>query len=255
MDFIGNMVRFIKSEIPIEILDLALRDFKTWKKPVNLDTLIEKNILAEMVLDMNLSSGIKINIPYDNWIVTFSSDRETVIELKSGIHPGKSILSVTEIIAGSPTSRLYSPGITPIEKLDRSIGPQIYGIYGSDIETIGNRELYIGKPASFLTGSEIVCYLTYSKEMKEISPKYYMAFGEIAIIKAQAWIYNKLVVKLNEGELYHGHSLDIVNRIVDNWSDANKEYMEKMNVLGSKLLYMNDPRNMKNAITTLIDIT
>lgn len=255
MDFIGSMVRYIRTEIPTEILDLALRDFKEWKKPVNLDTLIEKNIVSEMILDMNLSSGIKVNIPFNNWVVTYSNEFETVMELREGVHAGKSILMVTEIIAGLASTAVTRPALTPLEKLDRSIGPKIMGVFDSNIETIGNREVYIGRPESMLVNTEVVCYLTYSRDMKEINPRYYMAFGEIAIMKAQAWIYNKLVVKMNEGALYHGHSLEVVERIISNWSDMNKEYMEKMNVVGAKMLYMNDARSMRETVGLMFDMT
>ena len=75
-----------------------------------------------------------------------------------------------------------------------------------------------------------------------------MAFGELAILKAKWWLYNKLYIKLEKGSLYHGHDITTIREIISEYRDAGKEYRETMNTKGSKMLFMNDSRSNKEFI-------
>jgi len=254
MSFTGTLVRMIKDEIPIEILEIAFKDFKKYRRIVNIDTLIEKNIINSFYKDLNLQGGIKANIPLSDFNITYTNNIESVVELKKDIYPMKKIITVTEILQGNVMSSYGVSGRSPIDQLAGSIDKGTIGYFSSDVEVLSDRELYIEAPSEYLHGSEVVCYMSYGREMREIQPRYHLSLGALCLDKAKAIIYTKLIIKIDQGKIYHGHNMSTIQNIISGWSDSNKEYLEAMMVRGGKLLHMNDKRTMKESIGLLFNI-
>lgn len=240
------MVRYIKNAIPIEILDLGLRDFKNWRRTINIDTLIDKNILSEMYEDMSISRGVKINIPIRDMNIIYSTQDECVLEMKPSLYPGRKLMSVTELIVGGVLSNQYGYDRNPLDELNSSVGEQLIGAFDTGLECISDREVYVANDINNFKDGELVVLLSYGTDMREINHHYYMRIGELAIKKAESWLYNKLKIKMNTGTIYRGHNIESINNIIDKWEDTYKEYHTEMNTIGSKLLFMNDKRSMKD---------
>ena len=248
MNFKREMVRFIKDEIPIEILDLGLRDFKQFRRSLNIDVLIDKNILSGMYQDMSISRGVKVNLPVNKLNVVYSNETETVFEIPNTLYRDRKLVAVREFISGGTINDYTSQQRTPINDLNSTTGSTIFGVFDAGAEAISDREIYIEKELSSLIDGEFVVLLSYGTDLREINPHYYMAFGELAILKAKWWLYNKLYIKLEKGSLYHGHDITTIREIISDYRDAGKEYRETMNTKGSKMLFMNDSRSNKEFI-------
>lgn len=253
MNLSKTLTRKIKAGIPIGILNLALKDFKRYRASVNIDTLIENNILNDMYDDMNLLGGVSFNIPISDFNITFSSEDEAVLELKDDVYPNRKITTVTEIIAGhiSPTTNAIG---RPVDMLARSVGPRIYGSFDTGVELLSDREIYISTDIRAMVHGTIVCYLSYGSTMSEIGPKYHLAFAKLAVMKAKAWIYNKLIIKISEGKIHHGHSLPVISDIVRGYENFVEDYENEMDIKGYKYLFMNDKSTMKDSVEGLFSV-
>lgn len=228
----------IQNSIAAEVLSLSLQREANnhYRLPQSLDTLIRHRILPRMVMDLNLSRGLSITFNIGDCEVVQYHDNFTLVKVPEHILQGRDLISISSFLSSTAIPIISH---TPEGQMVDHIAGQMSGYANNNIETVSRNEFFIYKEYMDLQGM-IEATVSFSKDLKEINPRYYMKFSMMAIKLAEAYIYNTLIVKMGEGSIYYGQELPIISSIINSYADSNKEYMEEMNVTGSKMLFMND---------------
>jgi hypothetical protein len=88
--------------------------------------------------------------------------------------------------------------------------------------------------------SWLVCLVANSGEMENIQPAYYGIVAELSVLACKAFIYTKLRVGIDQGQLMAGQDLGVIKEVVSEYADANQTYRELLKEKGGKLMFMND---------------
>ena len=238
MQTLQYFAKAVTDSIPIELLNLALlREANNhYRLPQNLDTLIKHRIAPRVIMDMNISRGLSIKFNIGDCEVSSYQDNFTLIKVPEHILQGRDLISITSLLASTTLPQISN---NPTGMMLDHLAGQMHGYANNNIETVSRNEFFIYKEYAQLHGM-IEATVSFSKDLKEINPRYYMKFSEIVIKAAEAYIYKTLIVKMGEGSIYYGQELPIISSMINGFSESNKEYMELMNVTGSKMLFMND---------------
>ena len=242
MNTIDYFINQIQYAIPIEILDLALsREANSnYRLPQNIHTLIRHRILPRLITDFNITMGVEVTFNVNECTVVANSNDFTLLSIPEKILQGRDMMNIMEIISDSYSTQTRN---TPLEVLERNTTGSFDASTLLKLEPISRNEFIVKAGTSDIVGTVRIT-VGYSNNLKEINPRYLMWLSNLAVKVAKAYIYNSLIVKLNEGKIYYGHEISIVKDIIDSYSDENSEYMEEMNVRGSKVLFMNDKESM-----------
>lgn len=253
MDFINYTIQYIKRIIPIEVLDLALTDPRFNVIHDSIDAKIEREILRPTVLlDMNLIAGLHMELPISGMLHHNEIDGITVLKIPDNVLRGRKIvtaLSLTTVgpdrVTASDTTMAYATVMTDNHSW-------ISADSTANLEVISDNEILVYDNIQSIMHLSIRFVVEYSNRFNEINPRSYPILADIATIATKAWIRTKLRVKLNQGHIYHGHQLSIMDDIVSEYADMDKEYLDKIRGQLKKVLFINDQQAMDRYVKNLL---
>jgi hypothetical protein len=70
------------------------------------------------------------------------------------------------------------------------------------------------------------CMLAYDKDFTNMSTNMIQPLQKLVLYATQAYIYNKLIVRMNQGYLQGGLQLDAIREIVVSYAEANEKFEE-----------------------------
>lgn len=231
------------------ILDLGLSREGNYiyriQQPINI--LIEKRMLYRLQRDFSLSNGVELSFDIDQCYVVSTNEAFTLFRVPDNILMGRPLISINDVLSNYAIMGLPS---NPQQMLEARTS----GTFGAKsfvrTEVVSSNEFMVNTSFNSVTGT-VRSTVGYSKNLNEISPKYHMALSNYAILCAEAYLFKTLRVKINQGAIYHGAEISIMKDIIDDYRDSNKEYMEGVNVTGSKMLLMNDKESYNDYIQTI----
>jgi len=255
MDAITKALIDIKFTIPKDILDLAfIKRYQYYTAElVSVDKLIIDNVIEAKVLpDLNVVRGQEISISLDEcemFTVTPDAFRyETIIKVPPKILNGRNIVSPLSIVLEyGPTNTGSSNYLVQTAEAAINSRSATTGFSTTDLELIGNNTVLVHENLPVILGYLNVM-IENDKNMNNLNPKYYNAFGELCILATKSYIYNTLVVDLNKGLIVGGHEISIIKEIIDNYQDAYESYMEMLKERMGKILFMNDDKSYSKYI-------
>ena len=247
MDFMSYGVSIIERKIPREILDLVFSKRGVY----SLEHMIEMNILRGMLaVDLNLLRGVELVVPIDKCLVHTETDG-AYIEIPQDILKGRKIVSVLSLASTAYMSRQHGGLDGAMEKMGMNTIGGYYGFANTDMEIVSDSEIWVDN-FTYSGGMTLRIVVEYSSRLHEINPRSNVHLIKVFELAAKYYIYTKLIIKLNNGELYHGASLDTIKEIVDSYSEAGDEYNEHLITVVSKILFMNDRVAMGSYVTSII---
>lgn len=90
----------------------------------------------------------------------------------------------------------------------------------------------------------IKCKLSGSPDFSEIKPAYIQQFSRLIRFATQAYIYNNLIIEIDQSVIRGGSDIGRFKDIVDGYADANQMYEDQLK-LWRKLAIMNDTESMR----------
>lgn len=69
------------------------------------------------------------------------------------------------------------------------------------------------------------CRLEYDKEFTNLTPDAVIQLAELAVTACKAYIYNKLIIKLDMGAIHSGQEIGKIKEIIESYSDQNERYL------------------------------
>lgn len=91
-----------------------------------------------------------------------------------------------------------------------------------------NGIIQLSPPMTMHTDWILSCMLAYDKDFTNVGTNMINPLFNLTLYATQAYIYNKLYVKVNQGYLHGGFQLEAMKSLVDNYADAHEKFEEAL---------------------------
>lgn len=228
--FINYGVERVLREIPEEILHRAFGS-NEWHNHLNrlsLEERIRREVLVRTVLpDCNIVGGEMMEIALGNFTWEWL-DNGARVEIPMSATRNRKISSVLSIETSYRNTEAYGafPGEpTPTGHCEvYLVGPNV--IY---------MPIHPGNMNCFLR-----CVIENDGQMANISPRAMYVFGDLAVLAAKAYVFNKLAVNSTIVSMSGGQVDGRMRGIIDGYADATTMYSELLTVRWKKIALLND---------------
>lgn len=258
----------IKFTIPYEVLEVAFRsDYNTWRNSnLSIDEHILTKILRPRVLmDCNIVGGVTVIIPLDGINPDFTDNYTTVYTIPNDRTGGRTIMSVLSIgyLPYQANFNMTSGNLayaTPVSMNSVTQAAQRIGdavsvmpvLSNAQVEIIGHNVIMVKEQYRLSSTYSIRCVLANEENLTNINPRSFLAFSKLCELAVKAYIYNKLIVKIDQAFLQGGQELGAFKNIVESYADSNEMYLTHLKEVWMATAFMNDGINYDRYIKLMV---
>lgn len=269
---INYILNEIRQSIPYEILYAGFTIDDT-PETINInsldDKILRKLLKKRVFLDLNVIGGIEMLIPINNLNPSFTEYGYTVYNIPNELTGNKEIISVLGLnslnILGVPGSTGLASGyysttaggmvgnsLTNVaHRIGNSVAPETY-VTNAHTEIVGYNTILIYANFRLLYNYALRVLLENDSNLNNIQPRSYKNISTLCILAAKAYIYNKLIIPLNNGYLASGQELGIIKNIIESYEDANEQYNTYLREVVGSILFMNDTTRYNRYLNSMI---
>jgi len=84
------------------------------------------------------------------------------------------------------------------------------------------------------------CVIENDANLNNISPKSYHAFEKLVEYAVKSYIYNTMIVKMDQAQLQSGWELGVIKSTIEGYSDAEQNYQDFLDGPWKQIAFMND---------------
>lgn len=254
---LGNL----KFHISKEILNIAFKEYQTLisSNVTSIHEIITNEIIRKKVLvDCNIVSCEEVDIFLDKCDVRHIYEQnETVIKVPKELTGNRSIIDPlslvlnTYIAGNGMLTGGTSNQLGNLQKLTAAhTGPDV--IQTSKMQMIGENTILVQSSTALFSNGILRVSIENSSNLDNIGSRFNLVFSKLVTQCIKMFIYNDMLVKLNEGYLYGGHELSVVNEIINGWSDYESMYYETLTKEWSKCQFLNSEKAMTSYIGMML---
>lgn len=227
---------------------------------ISLDTRIREEVLEKRVfVDINIHGGTEAYIDLKSPVLTNYTDPFTAIynipdELTQN-RPIVQVYSVHFAILG------YQNGGFATGYSESSLGGEVRRVLDSAVRTPPAATSYLNLIAHNTVMARYVtqpyrsaflrCRLGSDNALSEIRPQTIPDFAELCVLATKAYIYNEMLIPMDQGQLSGGQTLGVFRDKISEYSDANDMYREKLR-RWKKISVFNDPEAHRRLIRSIV---
>lgn len=256
----------IKLAIPKEILEKTFIEqvsrFKTVRNAVNLDSLIKRKVIRDIVLtDCNLIGANEIDIALmSSWCQIIDSNNYIVRIPKSHTQNR----TITEVLQATylPQTGFMMPygGMQAVSdqtvatnKLLNNIrDPIISGT--ADCEVVGENVISIIGGGPVPSNMFLTVMVEHDDQMSKLKKQAYPHFAELCILAAKTYIWSNRIIEMDKAEVHGGYQLNRFTSIIEGYEDAYEQYVEYFNEKWKKISFLADPVRHKKHLSMITRI-
>lgn len=251
MDVLSKAVADVKMRIPRQILDVVFtkRDQYYRMMPGSIDQHILNEVFKPRVLvDCNLVGGTEAYIPLDRIPQERLNDYTSVYKIPKARTQNRSILSVLNITFSNP-NMITNYGISSQCGNSTMLqgGQQVMDAMNSVpvtstayVQLIGENTVMVRDTVILPANIFLRCILANDENMSHIQLRSYRYFSQLAVLAVKAYIYNELVIAIDQGELYAGQEIGAFKDKVLEYAEADELYLTYLEEVWTKVAFMND---------------
>lgn len=269
MNAIQYTINEIKHRIPMAILKEAFQNDlirkETWGRRnapvVSIDHVIrEKVIEGRVIPGMNLISGQRELVSLVGLMQDQQDDWSLVMEIPKVRTGGRSITAVFAMVTGTPTGALggsvsmqfgQSSGIVDSLKAMQQSRQAMPLMSDSNIQLIGDNTILIRSPLRLAGTMYLDCQLENDAVLSHVPPAAWRHFKKLCEFAVKAYIYNNIIIPMDEAQIAGGMSIGQFKQIVDQYADCNDLYDEAMKKW-EKVAIMSDPLAHQDHIQSIM---
>lgn len=261
----------LRHRIPNEVLREAFQrnrfDFRTAGAPVSMDEVITVKVIRGRVFDdCDTVGGEHVLIPLFNVPVRRIDLNTTVYEIPSERLNHRSIMSVLSVhyymysiglSAGNMDTGFYA-GVFPNDLI--SVGQRIMDAAGSvpatsnaNAELVAHNTVLIRDINRVTSTYMLRCVIANDGDFNNLHPRSYQQFAKLVEYAVKAWIYNNLIVQIDNAYLSGGQELGVIKQIVEGYADAEENYQTYLKEVWTKVAYMNDKQRHRRLMAIQIN--
>jgi len=241
-------LRTIFAQIPRELLNLAFPAVHT----ETMDERICSEVLRARVLpDCNCIGGkLKHILLETDWIEPSTSpspymfgytDTYCLYRIPAKARENRSIVSTSHIAL---TGTIYAAQMSQMYPSPSTFGMNTLGSLASQVLNSHTFEYASATPMPILRSGDLImltpmnyqtmlnrqwtltCRLDYDEEFTNLNQQALPVLRKLAVAAVKAYIYNLLIIRIDQGELESGQQLGIIKELVSSYSDQNDVYSE-----------------------------
>ena len=250
----------IFNEVPYELLAKAFPPlrFAGYADNRSLEERVRDEIIVRKVLvDANLIGGQQVTVPLDSASARILPEG-VIWEVPMHLTQGRKIMSALSVEYNTGHTQSIVTG-GAINNSHNALGNA-----ATDVYLAANGPSSIGSPRVDIVGPNTVflrdsgfrgslllrCVLENDPYLANISPRHYLAFGDMCIYAARSLIFNRLQIQMAEGSIQPGSINGYIRQALDNMADSEEMYREMRDGKWRKLSMMNDgvSRNQINRL-------
>lgn len=239
MDIINKAIQEIQYSIPREVLRLAYMDRGDWRKaPVSLDEQIRrKTIQSRVLVDANIVGGDTIYVDLKGIQPMHIDKYNYVFEIPPDRINNRTILTALSVnyMAYNAVMNTYLPGTsvsTPNQINDVSSAAHramdsrgnIPIVSNAECVVVGHNTVMIRNHLITASVVQLKCIVTNDERLSNLSIRSAHAFAKLCILAVKSYIYNELVVALDQGHLKFGQEIGVIKSYIEGLSDAEENY-------------------------------
>lgn len=266
MNAIIKAIDDVKYKIPRQILEevFTKRTYRWRDAPISMDEQIINQVINPRVLvDCNLVGGTEVLIDLSGLQGEIVDNYSTVYVIPKDRTQGRSINSVLNIGYGSIASASafnnggqFNPcSVTPItqgaQSLMTSMSP-VPMVSSAKIQIIGENVIMVRDVSPPMSYSFLRCILSNDETLSHIQLRSYPKFSKLVEFAVKSFIYNKLIIDIDQAFLSGGQSLGRFKDVVDSYSDYEQMYQDYLQNTWTKVSFMNDRESNDRLLKTMI---
>jgi len=271
-NIINYILNEIRQSIPYEILHAGFTIDDT-PETINInsldDKILRKLLRKRVFMDLNIIGGIEMLIPINNLNPSFTEYGYTIYNIPNELTGNKEIISVLSLssmnILGLPgsvglasgyysttTGSMAGNSITNIaRRIGNSVAPETY-ITNAHTEIVGYNTILIYANFRLLYNYALRVLVENDNNLNNIQPRSFKNIALLSILAVKYYIYNKLIIPLNNGYLASGQELGIIKNIIENYEEANEQYNILLKEVIGAILFMNDTTRYNRFLNSMI---
>ncbi len=257
MNAVVNAIQNIRNHIPLEILNLAFTDPRSYNME-SLDERILSNVIRHRVLvDCNVVGGVTTTLKIKQGTINYHSQDGFVVYFPKTTTNNKSIISATSLISSQHihtsstlafSGGVFQQGMKMVENMST------HGIIlSSKLEIIGENTIFVHENLPNLDSLTLKVTLENDINMTNINNRSFLDFSTLCILATKAYIYNKMIINLDKGYLHTGHELGMVKQIIDSYETGNEEYLDFLKNTWMAVAFMNNSKDMNDFVTNMFN--
>ena len=255
---VTNAVQEIERTIPKQILTevFGREDFRNWRRnaPVTIDEMIKSKVIRPTVIkDCNLIGGRIILLSLEGAGFDLIDQFTTVYNVPVALTGNREIVSVLSVhylpalaMSGGPAApfAMMSPtSVSDVQTAAQRVGDaasNIPHVSSAEAELIGYNTVMIRDSMRSTQIYGLRCVIAHDENLANLSPRSYRHFAKACILATKSYIYNQLVIRMDQGRLEQGQELGRFKDIVDQYADSEEMYQDYIRNVLRKVLFMND---------------
>lgn len=229
---------------------------------LSVDHQLRDKVVEGIVMpDINLISGQRELIPLSGLVQVGQPDFSQVIHIPKERTNGRSIVAAYSIVIGSQTGAMNGVFNTSYSGATSSMGEAMRAVQQSrsaipimndaNIALIAENTIVIRSPLRLAGVAWLDCLLTHNEQLSNIPAGAYRHFADLVVEATKAYIYNNIIIPMDEAEIVGGMGLGQFRSIVEGYSDAEELYQEKLKIW-ENVSILSDPIQHQDHIMSLM---
>lgn len=259
----------IINSIPMEILQEAfnLDTPSDMVRATSLEDKIIRKLLKPRILrTMDIIGGIEWTVPLSDAQLTASDLYYTTYFIPPEAVRNKEIISVLSLTS-LPGGSYFNPenygtgglGLinqpNPVVNVGSRIGSAAApsgAYFNAHTEIVGYNTVCVYQNFRLLSQLGLLVVLENNSNLNNIQPRSLPAVAKYAILGTKAYIYNKLIIPLNNGLIHFGQDLGVFRSIVESYSDAEEQFNLYRQEALAAVLFMNDTTRYNRFLRSML---
>lgn len=265
----------IQQKIPLDILQAAFNIDEN-ERTINLsslgDKILRKVIKKRVMLDANIVGGIETTIPLNNIAPSFFEHFFTVYQIPPELTNNKEIISALSISfmpangyfgqvggqyggSGMNSNNTFGATFNPMMNVADRIGNAASStgvMTNAHLEIVAYNTIAVYAHYRSLANFGLRVVLENDSNMNNISPRSYKHFSQLCTLAVKAYIYNKLIIALNNGYLSGGQDLGIFRQKIEAMESAEDDYNTFLRDVWTSVAMMNDTTRFNRFLGSMI---
>ena len=248
----------IKFKIPKPILQEAFIERQGFgqfqrKTPLSLDYRIREEVIEARVLeDCNLVGGKEVTIPLHSVQAQYMEHWKTIWAVPLELTDNRRITRVYSLIYGEggvPThTNLYNTGGSVYEDAASGLMAShmpIPNISNAEIALIGENTVMAHMHIPPSPNLYLRAVVEADSDLSHLNPASIPVFSKLVEYAVKSYIYNKLIIEIDEAYLRGGQQLGRFMSIIEEYADAEELYQEFFNEKWRKIALFSDDQARK----------
>ena len=215
---------------------------------ISLDQMIEDVVIRDRVkVDLDLCSGIETTLDISQHIAEYIDDYNCIYRLDEQLLGGRILTNVIEILYGDGNLRRIDDSrgcgasvMTGSAEGVLNVHLPIPKVSSARVSIIEHNTILVADTMRIPYRLYLKCQVAHEKSMNDLNPAYANVFFELVRLATQAYVYNKLVINVDEGVVRSGVEIGRYREKLDEYSDSFAMYNEFLNTEWKQVALMNN---------------